>query len=54
MNTAPTVSAAYDFITDPENFTLDREQKAFLKHEAFHGNEIVTNFFDNRETSPNL
>ena len=35
--------AAYDFITNPDNFNLDRNQKAFLKHEAFHGNEIVAN-----------
>ena len=35
--------AAYDFITNPDNFNLDRSQKAFLKHEAFHGNEIVAN-----------
>lgn len=35
--------AAYDFITNPYNFNLDRDQKAFLKHEAFHGNEIVAN-----------
>ena len=35
--------AAYDFITNPDNFNLDRKQKAFLKHEAFHGNEIVAN-----------
>ena len=35
--------AAYDFITNPGNFNLDREQKAFLKHEAFYGNEIVAN-----------
>ena len=35
--------AAYDFITNPDNFNLDRGQKAFLKHEAFHGNEIVAN-----------
>ncbi len=35
--------AAYDFMTDPDNFSLDKEQKAFLKHEAFHGNEIVAN-----------
>ena len=25
------------------NFKLDKKQKAFLKHEAFHGNEIVAN-----------
>ena len=35
--------AAYDFITNPDNFNLDRDQKAFLKHNAFHGNEIVAN-----------
>ena len=35
--------AAYDFITNPENFKLDKKQKVFLKHEAFHGNEIVAN-----------
>ena len=35
--------AAYDFITNPENFRLDKQQKAFLKHETFHGNEIVAN-----------
>ena len=34
---------AYDFITDDANFTLDREQKEFLKHKTFHGNEIVAN-----------
>ena len=35
--------AAYDFITNPDNFKLDKAQKAFLKHKAFHGNEIVAN-----------
>ena len=35
--------AAYDFITHPDHFKLDKEQKAFLKYEAFHGNEIVVN-----------
>ena len=35
--------AAYDFITNPNNFKLDKKQKAFLKHDAFHGNEIVAN-----------
>lgn len=33
--------AAYDFIANPQNYTLDREQKAFLKHHTFFGNEIV-------------
>lgn len=35
--------AAYDFITKPENPQLNKEQKAFLKHDTFHGNEIVAN-----------
>ena len=35
--------AAYDFLTNQDNFNLDQRQKAFLKHEAFHGNEIVAN-----------
>ena len=35
--------AAYDFITNPEHYSLDRRQKEFLKHETFHGNEIVAN-----------
>ena len=33
--------AAHEFLTDPRNWALDRDQKAFLKHEAFRGNEIV-------------
>ena len=33
--------AAHDFLTDPANYALDREQKEFLKNETFHGNEIV-------------
>ena len=33
--------AAHDFLTNPENRSLDRDQKLFLKHRAFHGNEIV-------------
>jgi len=35
--------AAYDFITDPKNFHLDKRQKEFLKRETFSGNEIVAN-----------
>ena len=35
--------AAYDFIVNPGNFHLEKPQKEFLKHEAFHGNEIVAN-----------
>lgn len=35
--------AAYDFLTSPDNFKLDKAQKTFLKHETFYGNEIVAN-----------
>jgi type I restriction enzyme M protein len=35
--------AAYDFIADPKNFTLDKKQKEFLKLKTFYGNEIVAN-----------
>ncbi|MBR9883382.1 MAG: SAM-dependent DNA methyltransferase [Oceanospirillales bacterium] len=35
--------AAYDFLTNPDNYQLDREQKDFLKHSTFYGNEIVAN-----------
>ncbi|MFV0477812.1 MAG: N-6 DNA methylase [Parahaliea sp.] len=35
--------AAYDFISDPAHYKLDKAQKAFLKHQTFHGNEIVAN-----------
>ena len=31
--------AAYDFLVDAHQ--MDKKQKAFLKHETFHGNEIV-------------
>lgn len=33
--------AAYDYISNPKNYTLDRDQKEFLKHKTFYGNEIV-------------
>ncbi|MGN6802695.1 MAG: N-6 DNA methylase [Ginsengibacter sp.] len=33
--------AAYDFITDEKNYTLDHDQKKFLKYDTFYGNEIV-------------
>ncbi|MBS1611936.1 MAG: SAM-dependent DNA methyltransferase [Bacteroidetes bacterium] len=33
--------AAYDFITDAANYTLDRDQNKFLKYKTFFGNEIV-------------
>lgn len=35
--------AAYDFIANPTNYALNREQKEFLKRKTFHGNEIVAN-----------
>ena len=35
--------AAQEFIADPENHALDRDQKKFLKYSTFHGNEIVAN-----------
>lgn len=35
--------AAYDFITNPKNYRLDKDQKDFLKHKTFTGNEIVAN-----------
>jgi type I restriction enzyme M protein len=35
--------AAYDFLTNPDNYQLDKAQKAKLKHKTFHGNEIVAN-----------
>ncbi|HCS19382.1 MAG TPA: DNA methyltransferase, partial [Bacteroidetes bacterium] len=33
--------AGYDFIANPANYSLNREQKEFLKHHTFFGNEIV-------------
>jgi type I restriction enzyme M protein len=33
--------AAYDFIANPANYSLDKEQKQFLKMKTFYGNEIV-------------
>lgn len=33
--------AAYDFIANPDNYSLDKEEKEFLKHKTFFGNEIV-------------
>lgn len=33
--------AAHDYISDPNNYALDKEQKQFLKTEAFKGWEIV-------------
>ena len=33
--------AAHDYLTNPDHFALDKDQKAFLKHDTFVGNEIV-------------
>ena len=33
--------AAYDFISNPQNYNLNKEQKQFLKDKTFSGNEIV-------------
>ena len=35
--------AAYDFLTDQQNYQLDKAQKSFIKHDTFFGNEIVAN-----------
>jgi len=37
--------AAQDYLADPENYTLGREQKEFLKNETFYGNELVPTTF---------
>ena len=33
--------AAQEYLADPKNYSLDREQKEFLKNETFYGNELV-------------
>src|SRR5580692_190721 len=35
--------ACYDFLTNPDNYHLDKPQKAALKYKTFYGNEIVAN-----------
>ncbi len=37
--------AAREFLSDPKNYTLDREQNEFLKSKTFFGNEIVPDTF---------
>jgi type I restriction enzyme M protein len=34
---------ASDFINNPENYSLNKEQRIFLKDKTFYGNEIVAN-----------
>lgn len=33
--------SAYDYISNPKNYNLDRDQKQFLKNETVHGVELV-------------
>lgn len=37
--------AAYDYLTDPSRYQLDRDQRAFLKNCTFRGWEIVKNTY---------
>ena len=37
--------AAQSFLSDPNNYQMDREQKAFLKNETFYGSELVATTF---------
>jgi type I restriction enzyme M protein len=37
--------AAYDYLTNPENYKLDRKQREYLKYKTFYGWEIVPNTF---------
>ena len=37
--------SAYDFLSDPTNYTLDEEQKRFLKYNTFRGWELVFNTY---------
>lgn len=37
--------AAQDYIANPDNYTLDREKKEFLKNHTFYGNELVAATF---------
>ena len=37
--------AAQSFIADPANYTLNKDQKVFLKNDTFYGNELVATTF---------
>ena len=37
--------ASQSFIADPQNYSLDREEKEFLKNQTFYGNELVGTTF---------
>jgi len=39
------ILAAYDFLSDPSRFSLDRDQREFLKNSTFRGWELVPNTF---------
>ena len=37
--------ASYDYLTNPDNYKLDRKQREFLKYKTFYGWEIVRNTY---------
>ena len=39
------ILAAYDFLADPSRFSLDRDQREFLKNNTFRGWELVPNTY---------
>ena len=39
------ILAAYDYLSDPSRFSLDRDQREFLKNETFRGWELVPNTY---------
>ena len=39
------ILAAYDYISDPSRFSLDRDERAFLKNKTFRGWELVPNTY---------
>jgi len=46
--------AAYDYISNRENYILDKEQKEFLKHKTFYGNEIVASARAGQRSCPKI
>ena len=39
------ILAAYDYLSDPKRFRLDRDQREFLKYHTFRGWELVANTY---------
>jgi len=39
------ILAAYEYLSDPEHYSLDRNQREFLKNETFRGWELVQNTY---------